>query len=68
MWNALQSRDFIAVSVAQAIVEMAHKKIKSANADMILNRKKQRTVEKKKQSITDMWREGPVAKRKKSGD
>ena len=36
------------MSVAQAIVEMAHKKIKSANADMILNRKKQRTVEKEK--------------------
>ena len=57
------------MSVAQAMKEMAHKKIKSANADMILNGKKQREpLRKKKQSIIDMWREGPVAKRKKSGD
>ena len=34
--------------VAQAMIETAPKKIKSANTDMVLNKKKQRTVAKKK--------------------
>ena len=44
------------MSVAHVIIEMTHKKIKSANTDMVQNRKKQRTVEVKKQSMIDMLR------------
>ena len=37
------------MSVAQAMIETAHKKIKNANSDMVLNKKQQqRTVEEKK--------------------
>ena len=61
--NTSQNKDLTAVSVTQTIIETTHKKIKSANTDMVPNRKKQRTVEKKKQSIIDMLREGPVAKK-----
>ena len=53
------------------MIEMAHKKIKSANTDMVLNRQKKTKnfqEKKKKQSIIDMLREGPVAKKRKSGD
>ena len=50
--------------VAQAMIETAPKKIKSANTDMVLNQKKQRTVAKKK-SIIYMLTEEPVAKKKK---
>ena len=45
--NILQNKDLTGVSIAQAMVETAHKKIKSANTDMVLIRKEQRTVEKK---------------------
>ena len=40
------------MSVAQVMVEMAHKKIKSANTDMVLNRQKKTKnfQEKKKNS------------------
>ena len=34
--NALQNIDLTAVSVAQAMIETAHKKLKSANTDMVL--------------------------------
>ena len=50
--------------VAQAMIETAPKKIKSANTDMVLTQKKQRTVAKKK-SIIYMLTEGPVAKKKR---
>ena len=67
--NALQNKDLTAMSVAQAMIEKAHKKIKRANTDMVLNpKKKKRTVEEKEQSIIDMLRERPVAKKIKSGD
>ena len=59
------------MSVAQVMIEMAHKKIKSANTAMVLNRQKKTKnfqEKKKKQSIIDMLREGPVAKKRKSGD
>ena len=59
------------MSVAQVMIEMAHKKIKSANTDMVLNRQKKNkelSRKEKKQSIIDMLREGPVAKKRKSGD
>ena len=46
--NALQNRDLTALSVAQAMIETAHKKIKIANTDTFLNKKDQRTVERKK--------------------
>ena len=37
------------MSLAQAMIETAHKKIKNANSDMVLNKKQQqRTVEEKK--------------------
>ena len=45
--NILQNKDLTGVSIAQAMIETAHKKIKSANTDMVLIRKEQRTVEKK---------------------
>ena len=35
--NVSQNRDLTALSVAQAVIETAHKKIKSANTDMFLN-------------------------------
>ena len=38
--NALQNKDFTAMSVAPAMIEKAHKKIKRANTDMVLNPKK----------------------------
>ena len=38
--NTLQNKDLTAVSVAQAMIEAAHKKIKSANSDIVLNKKK----------------------------
>ena len=53
------------------MIEMAHKKIKSANTDIVLNRQKKNkelSRKEKKQSIIDMLREGPVAKKRKSGD
>ena len=38
--NALQTKGFTAVFVAQAMIEAVHKKIKSASTDIVLNRKK----------------------------
>ena len=67
--NILQNKDFTAVSVGQAMIEVAHKKIKSANTGIFLNKKtkelwREREREKK-QSIIDMLGEGPVAKKEK---
>ena len=47
--NTLQNKDLTAVSVAQAMIEMIHKKIKSAITDIVKlkKKKKQRIVEKK---------------------
>ena len=50
------------------MIEATQKKIKSANTDMVLNQKNpkkpQRTVEEKKQSMTDMLR-GTCSKKSK---
>ena len=37
--NALQNKDLSTVFVAQAMIETAHKKIKSTNKGMVLNHK-----------------------------
>lgn len=47
LWNALKNKDLIAVSVAKAITETAHNKIKCAHTDMILNRKNKDLSRKK---------------------
>ena len=52
-----------------AMIEKAHKKIKRANADMVLNRKKTKNCAGK--GTVNNWhvkRERPVAKKIKSGD
>ena len=69
--STLKNKDFTAVSVGQAMIEVAHKKIKSANTGIFLNKKtkelwREREREReKKQSIIDMLGEGPVAKKEK---
>ena len=55
----MQNKDLTALSGAQVSIVTAHKKIKSANADMVLSKTK--NCRGKKQSIIDMLREGPAA-------
>ena len=66
--NTLKNKDFTAASVGQAMIEVAHKKIKSANTGIFLNKKNKELWRKKKKSIIDMLGEGPVAKKKKNED
>ena len=40
LWTALENKDLTAMSVARAMIETTHKKIKNANTNKILNRKK----------------------------
>ena len=40
LWTALENKDLTAMSVARAMIQTTHKKIKSANTNKILNRKK----------------------------
>ena len=65
--SILSKKNLTAVSIAQAMVETVHKKIKSANTNMVLCQKKM-LRKKKKHSIIDMLRKGPVAKRTKGVD
>ena len=40
LWTALENKDLTAMSVARAMIQTTYKKIKSANTNKILNRKK----------------------------
>ena len=64
LWIALQKKDLTALSVAQAMIEIVHKKIASFNTDMVqIWKKKQKTRNcLEKETVIYMLREGPVAK------
>ena len=62
----MSKKNLTAVSIAQTMIETVHKKIKSANTNMVLCQKKM--LRKKKNSIIGMLRKGPVAKRAKGVD
>ena len=56
---ALKNKDFKEVSVAQAMIEAAHKKISTANTGMQQAREQQRSVSKRKLSIINTFLSQP---------
>ena len=67
--STLKNKDFTAVSVGQAMIEVAHKKIKSANTGIFLNKKTKelwRERERKKKTVNN-WhaRRGTCSKKRK---
>ena len=62
----LRNKDFKEVSVAQALLEAAQKKISEIHKDMQKTKEQQRSVAKRKQSILDIFLSKPSnAKSKK---
>ena len=63
---ALRNKDFKEVSVAQALLEAAQKKISEIHKDMQKTKEQQRSVAKRKQSMLDIFLSKPSnAKSKK---
>ena len=56
---ALKNKDFKEVSVAQAMIEVAQKKISTANTGMQQAREQRRSVSKRKQSIINTFLSQP---------
>ena len=57
---AVRNKDFKEVSVAQAMIEAAEKKISSANKAMQQTRGQQQSVSKKKQTIINTFLSQPT--------